>query len=168
VQWQIGTLAQGKGVVIYIDSVAGVNSTWSRSNVSVAGAYTFDTGALVRSIPTATDLTVFSGVAEGAYMRFRSSGDDVILSHSPDNTTYTDYHTYTNALVGRPDSLYIKCYQALAGDGTRFADITLNPTAGSTSPAKEILNYENFTFVRSEGSPESVVDGIFGDQYTDK
>ena len=97
VKAQLTSLCQA--TVVMIDKDASNAYAWGGSQAFEAGFYYFGPGFYVTQ-----NGTVFiekeNPFTVPKWAKMRRSGNDVIISKSPDDITYTDVHTFTGALSG--------------------------------------------------------------------
>lgn len=109
--------------VMILDDVQATTFGWTpAASARIAGTY-ITNGNLYQLDSTTASLIIKTGATAGTdYMKFTKSGNDVLISHSPNGVTYTQYGSVVNALVGVP-TLYLNIYNV--GGGTCAPEISI-------------------------------------------
>jgi hypothetical protein len=97
-----------EAIILGLSPAAITDFNWFASPVVTAAVYRNNNQT---SVKPGTDIT--GAVPAGTFYKLAKSGNNIILSRSPDNTTYTAIKTFTDALIGVP-TLYINVFNAAA------------------------------------------------------
>jgi hypothetical protein len=105
------------GLVILMDSTQPTSWGWP----PVAALRDFggfiNTGVFAVSATSASENVLAPAQVVNSWFKFRKSGNDVIMSFSPTDTTYTDLKTFTGVLSGVP-TVYPAFYSTSGGTRT--------------------------------------------------
>lgn len=109
-------IKSGKAADVFIfDGVIASTYSWTPPAASVKfGGYYANGNLYATSSASAAEAVATGGQPANGYLKFRKSGNDVIMSSSADGTTYTDVKTFTGVLSGLP-TVYLNIYNVAGG-----------------------------------------------------